>query len=84
MRRSVVVLLAGLALPAFAAPAQATTRVPFVGPARSYQLDGVCPFTILAQERDGHPGFLTLDDHGQVVQVQFQGLLRHGPVELAR
>ena len=73
MRRSVVLLLAGLALLAFAAPAQATTRVPFVGPARSYQLDGVCPFTISAQERDGHPGYLTLDDNGQVVQVQFQG-----------
>ena len=39
----------------------------------SYQLDGVCSFTIYAQERDGHPGFLTLDDAGQVVQVQYQG-----------
>jgi hypothetical protein len=73
MRRSVTVLLAGLALLASAAPAQALTRVPFVGPARAYQLKGVCPFTIDAQERDGHPGFLTLDDAGQVVQVQYQG-----------
>ena len=73
MRRSVTLLLAGLALLAFAVPARATTRVPFVGPARSYQLVGACPFTIDAQERDGHPGFLTLDDSGQVVQVQYQG-----------
>lgn len=74
MRRSITVLLAGLALFIGAAPSQAsTTRVPFVGPARSYQLDGVCPFTIFAQERDGHPGYLTLDDSGEVVQVQFQG-----------
>ena len=72
MRRSVTVLLAGLALLAAAAPAQANTRVPFVGPARSYQLDGVCPFTISAQERADHPGYLTLDDSGEVVQVQFQ------------
>ena len=34
---------------------------------------GVCPFTISAQERAGHPGYLTLDDNGEVVQVQFQG-----------
>jgi hypothetical protein len=40
---------------------------------RSYQLDGVCPFTILAQERDGHPGYRTLDDSGEVVQVRYQG-----------
>ena len=73
MRRSVTVLLAGLALLAAAAPAQANTRVPFVGPARSYQLDGVCPFTISAQERAGHPGYLTIDDSGEVVQVQFRG-----------
>ena len=73
MRRSLTVVLAGLALLASAAPAQATTRVPFVGPARSYQLVGVCPFTVSAQERDGHPGFLTLDDSGQVVAVQYQG-----------
>src|SRR4051794_19929961 len=66
-------LLAGLAVLAMAAPAQATTRVPFVAPARAYQLDGVCPFTISAQERAGHPGFLTLDDSGGVVQVEFQG-----------
>ena len=73
MRRSVTVLLAGLALLASAAPAQATTRVPFVGPARSYELVGVCPFTISAQERAGHPGYLTIDDNGEVVQVQFRG-----------
>jgi len=73
VRRSVMFLLAGLALLAMAAPAQATTRVPFVGPARAYQLDGVCPFTISAQERQGHTGFLTLDDSGEVVQVEFQG-----------
>ena len=73
MRRSITVLLAGLALLASAAPAQATTRVPFVGPARSYELVGVCPFTISAQERAGHPGYLTIDDNGEVVQVQFQG-----------
>ena len=73
MRRSVTVLLAGLAMLAMAVPAQATTRVPFVGPARSYELVGVCPFTISAQEREGHPGFLTLDDNGEVVQVEFQG-----------
>ena len=73
MRRSVTVLLAGLALLASAAPAQATTRVPFVGPARAYELVGVCPFIISAQERAGHPGYLTLDDNGEVVQVQFQG-----------
>jgi hypothetical protein len=66
-------MLAGLALLASAAPAQATTRVPFVGPARSYELVGVCPFTISAQERSGHPGFLTLDDNGVVVKVEFQG-----------
>lgn len=73
MRRSVTVMLAGLALLASAAPAQATTRVPFVGPARSYQLDGVCPFTVFAQERDGHPGFLTLNDAGEVIQVEYRG-----------
>lgn len=73
MRRSITVMLAGLALLASAAPAQATTRVPFVGPARSYELVGVCPFTISAQERAGHPGYLTIDDNGEVVQVQFRG-----------
>jgi len=73
VRRSVMVLLAGLALLAAAAPAQANTRVPFVAPARSYQLDGVCPFTISAQERAGHSGFLTIDDNGEVVQVSYQG-----------
>lgn len=73
MRRTVTLMLAGLALLAAAAPAHATTRVPFVGPARGYQLEGVCPFTISAQERDGHPGFLTLDDNGEVVQVQYEG-----------
>lgn len=73
MRRSVTVLLAGLAMLAMTVPAQATTRVPFVGPARSYELVDVCPFTISAQEREGHPGFLTLDDNGVVVQVEFQG-----------
>ena len=64
MRRSITVMLAGLALLASAAPAQATTRVPFVAPARSYELVGVCPVTISAQERSGHPGFLTLDNNG--------------------
>jgi hypothetical protein len=74
VRRSLTVLLAGLALLVIAVPAHATTtRVPFVGPARSYQLDGVCPFTIFAQERDGHPGFLTLDDSGTVIKVEYQG-----------
>ena len=73
MRRSLTIMVVGLALLAMTAPAQATTRVPFVGPARSYELVGVCPFTISAQERAGHPGFLTLDDNGEVVQVQFQG-----------
>jgi hypothetical protein len=73
VRRFVTVALAGLALLASAAPAQANTRVPFVGPARSYQLEGVCPFTISAQERDGHPGFLTLNDSGEVIEVEFGG-----------
>jgi len=73
VRRSVALVLVGLALLAFAAPAQATTRVPFVGPARSYTLDRVCAFPIAAQERSGHPGFLTLDDTGNVVQVEFRG-----------
>ena len=73
MRRSVVLVLAGLALLAFGAPAQATTRVPFVGPARAYTLDGVCSFSIFAQERSGHPGYLTLDDRGNVIQVEYQG-----------
>ena len=74
MRRSITVMLAGFALLAFAAPAQATTRVPFVAPARAYELVGVCPGVIIsAQERAGHPGYLTLDDNGEVVQVQFQG-----------
>lgn len=73
MRRFMTVMLAGLALLASAAPAQATTRVPFVGPARSYELVGVCPVTISAQERAGHPGFLTLDDKGEVVHVQYGG-----------
>ncbi len=67
-----------------AAPAQANTRVQFVAPARSYQLEGVCPFTISAQERDGHPGFLTFNDKGEVVQVEFGGSFRHGALELAR
>jgi hypothetical protein len=73
VRRSVVFALVGLALLAFAAPAQASTRVPFVGPARSYTLDGVCAFPISAQERSGHPGFLTLDDSGNVTQVEYRG-----------
>jgi len=73
VRRLVPFVLACLSVLAFAVPAQATTRVPFVGPARSYQLDGVCPFSISAQERSGHPGFLTLDDGGNVVQVDYQG-----------
>jgi hypothetical protein len=73
VRRAVTVLLAGLSLLAFAAPVLATTRVPFVAPARSYELTGVCPFTIFAQERSGHPGFLTLDDSGEVIGVQFEG-----------
>jgi hypothetical protein len=73
VRRSAVFALVGLALLAFAAPAQASTRVPFVGPARSYTLDGVCAFSISAQERSGHPGFLTLDDSGNVIKVEYQG-----------
>jgi hypothetical protein len=73
VRRSITVLLAGLALLVSAAPAHALTRVPFVGPARTYQLDGVCSFPILAEERAGHPGYLTLDGSGQVVQVQYGG-----------
>ena len=79
MRRLVAVTLAGLALLVSmgAAPvhARTTARVPFVGPARSYQLDGgvVCPFTVSAQERSGHPGTLTLNDKGEVVGVQFHG-----------
>jgi hypothetical protein len=73
VRRSVVLALVGLALLVFAAPAQATTRVPFVGPARSYTLVGVCAFSITAQERSGHPGFLTLDDSGNVIRVEYQG-----------
>jgi hypothetical protein len=71
VRRSL--LFAGLAVFALAAPAQAATRVPFVGPARSYTLDGVCAFPISAQERSGHPGYLTLDDSGNVVKVEYQG-----------
>jgi hypothetical protein len=73
VRRSVASVLVGFALLIFAAPAQASTRVAFVGPARSYTLDGVCAFSISAQERSGHPGFLTLDDSGNVVQVEYQG-----------
>jgi len=73
VRRSVAFVLIGLAILVFAAPAQASTRVPFVGPARSYTLDGVCAFRISAQERSGHPGFLTLDDSGNVVQMDFRG-----------
>jgi len=73
VRRSITVMLAGLALLASAAPAQAVTRVPFVAPARSYELVGVCPFIISAQERAGHPGSLTLDDNGEVVQVETHG-----------
>ncbi len=73
MRRSAAFVLVGLAMLAFAAPAQASTRVPFVGPARSYTLDGVCAFRISAQERSGHPGFLTLDDGGNVIKVEYQG-----------
>ena len=73
MRRPLLFVLAALAVLALASPAQATTRVPFVGPARAYTLEGVCPFSISAQERDGHPGFLTLDDRGNVVQVEYQG-----------
>ena len=86
MRRSLTIMVVGLALLAMTAPAQATTRVPFVGPARSYELVGVCPpFTIFAQERAGHPGFLTLDDNGVVVKVEFQGsydTVLSGPHEL--
>ena len=73
MRRSLMFLLAGLAVLGLAAPAQATTRVPFVGPARSYTLEGVCAFSITAQERQSHPGFLTLDDNGNVIKVEYQG-----------
>jgi hypothetical protein len=73
VRRSVALLLAGLALVVFALPAQANSRVSFVGPARAYTLDGVCPFSIFAEERSGHPGFLTLNDAGEVIQVEFRG-----------
>jgi len=73
VRRSAVFVLVGLALLTFAAPAQATTRVPFVGPARSYTLDGVCAFSVSAQERSGHPGFLSLDDNGNVIKVEYKG-----------
>jgi hypothetical protein len=73
VRRSVASVLVGFALLIFAAPAQASTRVAFVGPARSYTLDGVCASSISAQERSGHPGFLTLDDGGNVVKVEYQG-----------
>ena len=73
VRRSVVVMLAGVALLVGGVPAQAITRVPFVGPARGYELVGVCPFPVSVQERDGHRGFLTLDDNKEVVQVQYQG-----------
>ena len=73
MRRSILAVLAALTLLAIAAPAQANTRVPFVAPARAYTLGGVCPFTISAQERSGHPGYLTLNDSGDVIGVQFGG-----------
>jgi hypothetical protein len=73
VRRSAAFVLVGLAMLALAAPAQASTRVPFVGPARSYTLDGVCVSSISAQERSGHPGFLTLDDSGNVIKVEYQG-----------
>ena len=73
MRRSLLFVLAALAVLALPAPAQASTRVPFVGPARSYTLDRVCAFPVSAQERSGHPGFLTLDDTGNVVQVEYRG-----------
>jgi hypothetical protein len=72
VRRSIAVVLAGLALLIFALPAQATTRVREVFPARSYELD-VCGFPILAEERSGHPGYLILNDAGEVVGVQFRG-----------
>jgi hypothetical protein len=72
VRRSIAVALAGLALLAFAVPAQATTRVKTILPARSYEID-VCGFPILAEERSGHPGYLTLNDAGEVVGVQFKG-----------
>ena len=72
MRRFVAVVLAGLALLASALPAQATTRVREIFPARSYEVD-VCGFPILAEERSGHPGYLTLNDAGEVVGVQFKG-----------
>jgi hypothetical protein len=73
VRRSLLFVLAALAVLALPAPAQASTRVPFVGPARSYTLDRVCAFPVSAQERSGHPGFLTLDDTGNVVQVEYRG-----------
>ena len=57
------------------APAQAakTTRVKTTLPARTYELDGVCSFPITATERSTHPGFLTLNDKGEVVGVTFGG-----------
>jgi hypothetical protein len=73
VRRTIGAVLIGLAVLATAVPGQASTRVPFVGPARSYQIDGACSFPVYAQERDGHPGYLVLDDAGVVVQVQYRG-----------
>lgn len=74
-RSALAVVLASVALFATVAPAQAakTTQVKTVFPARSYQLDGVCSFPISATERSGHPGFLTLNDKGEVIGVLYHG-----------
>ena len=83
MRRSMTVLLAGLALLAGAAPAQATTRVPFVGPARSYELVGVCPVHHLCAGTRRSPGLPDPRRQRRGRAGAVPGLLRHGPVELA-
>jgi hypothetical protein len=73
VRRSLAVVLTGLALVVFAAPAQATSVVRNVWPSRAYQIEGACTFIVYAQERGDHKGLLTLDDSGQPIGVQYRG-----------
>jgi hypothetical protein len=74
VRRTFVVSLAVAAVLALAAPAGAVTRVPFDAPARTYTVPAeVCGYEILAEERSGHPGTLTLDASGSVVGMRTRG-----------